>query len=213
MPKHIHAELIKQWADDPSLQIQAKHPDRDEWYSVPSLPVWYPTAQYRIKPEPDPYAEFKQALAEGKRIQTYSVYMGTWVYVENALFAGKPEHYRVEPKYQPKVGIECTVLFRGDTSPKETRCVPLKLKRDKSVFMMECPMVSGKWEKVSYAYDLTETPSVVFSPLEEVTDTSKIEAQIVELQIEVAKQLKSIVNTELSIESLSLQLEELRKQL
>ncbi len=46
-----HAELIKQWADDDSLEIETRpkgHRDITEW-GVTSTPAWIEEFEYRIK--------------------------------------------------------------------------------------------------------------------------------------------------------------------
>ena len=47
---HVHAALIKQWADGAMIQYK----DNENWYDVTSIcgPVWAPNEQYRVKPEP-----------------------------------------------------------------------------------------------------------------------------------------------------------------
>ena len=45
--KHVHAELIKQWADDTTIKVQMEHDG--VWYTVePS--IWHPGCRYRIAP-------------------------------------------------------------------------------------------------------------------------------------------------------------------
>lgn len=46
---HVHAEVIKAWAD--GAQVQIKGPV-GEWYDfVSSRPSWIVTSEYRVKPE------------------------------------------------------------------------------------------------------------------------------------------------------------------
>lgn len=47
---HKHAEVIKQWADNPSLHIECRRTADYEWRKVGS-PVWHEDAEYRVKPE------------------------------------------------------------------------------------------------------------------------------------------------------------------
>ena len=51
--KHIHADLIKQWVDDTSIELEHKGSNEMEWQRVHS-PSWNETTQYRIKPKPQP---------------------------------------------------------------------------------------------------------------------------------------------------------------
>ena len=48
MKPHEHAELIKKWAD--GAEVQCFNTADNEWQDEP-YPDWYPTSQYRIKPE------------------------------------------------------------------------------------------------------------------------------------------------------------------
>ena len=49
MPKHIHADLIHQWADGD--EIQYKQVGFVAWTDA-CPPRWYPDVTYRIKPKP-----------------------------------------------------------------------------------------------------------------------------------------------------------------
>jgi hypothetical protein len=44
-----HAELIKQWADDDSLEIEFKGYNSDMWDTTPVHPAWSVDYEYRIK--------------------------------------------------------------------------------------------------------------------------------------------------------------------
>lgn len=48
---HVHAELIKAWAD--GAKIQFKRNIGGMWFDIDS-PSWAPNLLYRIKPEPKP---------------------------------------------------------------------------------------------------------------------------------------------------------------
>lgn len=58
---HVHAELIKAWADGAEVQVYLAH----SWVDS-RVPAWVEDGKYRIKP--DPFAEFKEALARGERV-------------------------------------------------------------------------------------------------------------------------------------------------
>lgn len=45
-----HAELIKQWAEDDTIEIQARMGD-GKWYDVVGTPRWDSATNYRIKPK------------------------------------------------------------------------------------------------------------------------------------------------------------------
>jgi hypothetical protein len=47
--KHIHAELIKAWADGAEIEVLGI--TAGEWYPVAGAPKWFVDASYRIKPE------------------------------------------------------------------------------------------------------------------------------------------------------------------
>ena len=49
--QHIHAELIKAWADDPSLEIEWRHMGQD-WKPCDEIPKWKLFNEYRVKPAP-----------------------------------------------------------------------------------------------------------------------------------------------------------------
>jgi len=46
---HIHAELIKAWADGAEIETI----DCNVWGTC-NTPMWFPECEYRIKPEPKP---------------------------------------------------------------------------------------------------------------------------------------------------------------
>ena len=62
--KHVHAELIKQWADGALIQVKNLN---GEWMDTPA-PFWSDCAEYRIKPEEpslhdDPSEDIESALS------------------------------------------------------------------------------------------------------------------------------------------------------
>ena len=48
---HKHAELIKKWADDPSIELEFKNSDSYEWNTLLGSPTWMTHREYRIKPK------------------------------------------------------------------------------------------------------------------------------------------------------------------
>lgn len=48
---HIHAELIKKWADGACIQFKSPV---GNWIDAGKTPSWLPENEYRIKPEPKP---------------------------------------------------------------------------------------------------------------------------------------------------------------
>lgn len=63
MKPHVHAELIKAWAD--GATIQARN-EIFEWVDIPN-PSWQPHLEYRIKPEiiPDVIKKYNVSLQKG----------------------------------------------------------------------------------------------------------------------------------------------------
>ena len=49
MKPHVHAELIKKWADGAEIEVKSHG---DAWIPA-GLPGWYPANEYRVKPAPD----------------------------------------------------------------------------------------------------------------------------------------------------------------
>lgn len=52
--KHIHAEMIKQWADDPSRVVQRRSTQTGLWFDEDAPYEWLTNCEYRFKPEPKP---------------------------------------------------------------------------------------------------------------------------------------------------------------
>lgn len=48
---HPHAELIKLWADDPSIKLQYKFKESVVWNDLNAEPNWNRTLEYRVKPK------------------------------------------------------------------------------------------------------------------------------------------------------------------
>lgn len=51
MTRHKHADMIIEWANDTSKELQSKIVTDDEWYDVEGCPGWYDHCIYRFKPE------------------------------------------------------------------------------------------------------------------------------------------------------------------
>ena len=60
-----HAELIKWWADDDSLEIESRSELGESWYPV-DKPQWHEQQLYRIKPKPKTVTKWKWAYNTGK---------------------------------------------------------------------------------------------------------------------------------------------------
>jgi hypothetical protein len=61
---HIHAELIKAWADGAEIEVQHK----TVWLPA-TCPTWQVETKYRVKPEPHKWQKEMDAYAAGKTIQ------------------------------------------------------------------------------------------------------------------------------------------------
>lgn len=51
---HVHAELIKAWADGEKIQLKVPSPtvfSKSSWIDI-DVPEWWEYCEYRIKPEP-----------------------------------------------------------------------------------------------------------------------------------------------------------------
>ncbi len=52
--KHVHHDMIVEWAADPSRVVQSRRLDHHEWAVDPD-PQWFPQWQYRFKPAEPKY--------------------------------------------------------------------------------------------------------------------------------------------------------------
>ena len=50
MPKHVHAELIKLWADGAEIQHLVSYSNVDKWVDCVDFD-WLPHVKYRLKPK------------------------------------------------------------------------------------------------------------------------------------------------------------------
>lgn len=51
MIKHVHCDIIIAWANGAGVEM--KDPSGNKWNDM-SNPSWYPSIEYRIKPQPKP---------------------------------------------------------------------------------------------------------------------------------------------------------------
>lgn len=73
MAKHVHAEIIKAWADGAEIEYRAwprSGPDEknDGWVFAES-PHWLPAYEYRVKPKPHKWQVVIDAWKAGKMVQ------------------------------------------------------------------------------------------------------------------------------------------------
>lgn len=68
MQPHIHAELIKAWADGAEIEFRVFDDDRLGWEPV-SFPSWDTEYFYRVKPQPHKWQAVMDACKAGKVCQ------------------------------------------------------------------------------------------------------------------------------------------------
>jgi len=49
--KHVHHDLIVEWAKDPTKQVQVMGPYAETFQDCPDTPQWNPNLSYRFKPK------------------------------------------------------------------------------------------------------------------------------------------------------------------
>ncbi len=93
---HKHAALIKAWADGAEVEYCVNQ----RWFGT-TKPSWNPEIPYRLKPNVNPYQEYRDAQAQGKVVQ-YQRSTGEWMDITNPKFEfGKWFEYRIKPKDDP----------------------------------------------------------------------------------------------------------------
>jgi hypothetical protein len=112
MKPHVHAELIKQWAD--GAEIEWLSPD-ENWNHV-ATPVWAVDEDYRIKQTVDPYAELKAAAADPTKQIRLKVH-NVWVDADEGFWRWDcpPEAYEIRDKPKPKKQVKLLAWFDGTT--------------------------------------------------------------------------------------------------
>lgn len=100
---HVHAELIKKWADNPNMKIEFFNVISQKWELIKGEIFWIEGNSYR---EYDPYRELKEARDQGKIIQAKSLtnISDTWTDItfKDHTFSNKHYEYRIKPdKYTP----------------------------------------------------------------------------------------------------------------
>ena len=99
LPKkpHVHAALIKQWADGAEIEMKYLHNGEYVWVPV-RYPGWSPASVYRVKP-PIPHRWQKEidAFNAGREIEFRMYDSLAWVTVANPLWLSDGE-YRIKPE-------------------------------------------------------------------------------------------------------------------
>lgn len=93
---HIHAELIKTWAD--GAEIEWFDPVAQGWIST-SAPCWSFYTKYRVKPQPHKWQKEIDAQAAGKQVQRFDSTRCVW---ENGYWFAwdtfEGVRYRIKPE-------------------------------------------------------------------------------------------------------------------
>jgi hypothetical protein len=120
MTKHVHADLIKAWAD--GAEIELLYP-KSGWKSV-SIPTWSVTCQYRVKPVPHKWQTEYEAWLAGKVVQLRPLSGGQWrdwqckppnKWVPHCSDMSSPEYeWRIKP--EPVVQGVCIRWLNSPTS-------------------------------------------------------------------------------------------------
>lgn len=96
--KHPHAELMKLWIEDTSIEIEYLSKGSNKWITI-AKPSWYDETVYRIKP--NPYQHLIDGRNAGETIQ-FLIEGDTWANVNPTTgFGAPPEKYRIKPKVDP----------------------------------------------------------------------------------------------------------------
>lgn len=70
---HVHAEVMKKWADDTSQTVEYRESPQRGW-KITTNPAWTITYEYRIRPEPKPDTESFVSLYRYVEFQFPHVY-------------------------------------------------------------------------------------------------------------------------------------------
>jgi len=133
-----YAELKKAFAEGKKLSFRRRnwnktpHPGKwqEEWVLIMNEPMWtLPPEDYRIEPEPDPYAELKKADQDGKTIQflVKSAEREVWCDLSSKSWSiitweYPVERYRIKkdstkvPLTKKDIGIGCALSLDGGES-------------------------------------------------------------------------------------------------
>jgi len=95
---HKHAELIKQWADNPALKFQYHSQLGMGWQDVAYAPDWDSNYEYRIKPESKP-----------------DVVVATWIEAVQETSNADVDVVSKLDVFGRKENINCSFTFDGET--------------------------------------------------------------------------------------------------
>lgn len=112
---HVHAAVIKAWADGAVIEWRNPQDHHSKWQSLNPYTVvgWYDNNEYRVKPEPHKWQAVMDAYASGKAIQYRDVTEAKWYDRPQPL----PAHYWDSPYLEWRIKPEVVVkLVRLVTS-------------------------------------------------------------------------------------------------
>ena len=109
--RHVHAEIIHAWAEGATIECRNKETGR---WQIAKLPSWISDVIYRIKPEPDPYAELKAAAKDP--MKQVRLKCNPWPKEDTliSMWAYPPEDYEIRDKPKAKVKMWLWVLQGND---------------------------------------------------------------------------------------------------
>lgn len=112
MTRHIHADLMKAYAEDCSLVIESRL--GGAWQAI-GYPAWNPSCEYRIKPAPHPHAELMQL--EKEKPETVFQYMSEYCkdWVDTVPSWAPHSKYRVKPPEPKKIKMWQWVYINSAT--------------------------------------------------------------------------------------------------
>jgi hypothetical protein len=92
---HIHAEVIKAWADNPSLIIEWRYNDQ-EWKLCDEVPLWNRLNEYRVKPEPPAKVYPETQMSEETMRTAYDLHFGGSVFGALTRVANAALHHAID---------------------------------------------------------------------------------------------------------------------
>ena len=102
--KHPHSEALKKVLDDSSLELEYKCNHKDDFKPISAdyaLNDSDGDFMVRIKPKPDAYQVFRDAIQNGKIVEYFSPFDGIWKAPNGWLdYSYPPSHYRIHDEYR-----------------------------------------------------------------------------------------------------------------
>lgn len=100
--------LLEALREGKTLQLRHGEVGDCEWSDITETKFSFPPDRYRAKPEPDPYQEFRDALARGELVECCDPGTAEWrpllcihpEQAQNISFPAPPECYRIHDPYR-----------------------------------------------------------------------------------------------------------------